>query len=65
MSCKQPRLREAIQAVRTHVRVSMMFSACMNESEQVPDESVVKRAFVVGNHQQVDMMFPVAVFLEA
>ena len=26
------------------------------------DEQVVELAFVVGNHQQVDMIFPVAVF---
>ena len=61
MSCKQPRLREAIQAVKTLVRVAFVFSTSMNESGQDLDEQVVKLAFVVGNHQKVDMMFPVAV----
>ena len=59
LSCEQPRLREAIQAVRAHVRVAMVFSSSMDESGQVPDEKVVELAFVVCNHQRVDMMFPI------
>ena len=38
----------------------LIIRATGDESGQVPDEQVVKLAFVVGNHQQVDM-FPLAV----
>ena len=44
------------------MRVSIVFTASVDDSGQVPDEYVVELAFVVGNHQQVDMMFPFAVF---
>ena len=37
LNCKQPRLLEAIQTVRTHVNVSMMVGATSDESGQVPD----------------------------
>ena len=50
------RLREATETARKHVRVSILFSTSVDESGQVRDEQVV-----VGNHQQVDMMFPIAV----
>ena len=43
------------------MRVAIVFSASMDESGQVPNEMVMKLAFAVGNHQQVDVMFPVAV----
>ena len=61
VSCEQPRLPEAVQAVRTHVCVAIVLSAAGDESGQVPDEQVVKLAFADGNHQQVDVMLPVAV----
>ena len=40
----------------------LIIRVARDENGQAPDEQVVKLAFVVGNHQQVDMMFPVAVF---
>ena len=42
--------REAVETVMADVRVSMIFSATMNESGQVPDEEVMELAFAVGNH---------------
>ena len=50
VSREQSRLREAVETVRADVRVSIVFSATMNESGQVPDEQVMKLAFAVGNH---------------
>ena len=47
VSCEQPRLGEAIEAVRTDVHVAMMFGASMDESGQVPHEQVVELALVV------------------
>ena len=44
------------------MRVSIVFSATMNESGQVPDEHVMELAFAVGNHEQVDVIFSIAVF---
>ena len=44
MSCKQSRFRGAIEAVRAHVRVAMIFSAIMNKSGQDSDEQVVELA---------------------
>ena len=43
------------------MRVAIVFSASMDESGQVPNEMVMKLAFALGNYQQVDVMFPVAV----
>ena len=40
----------------------LIVRAARDESGQIPDEQVVKLAFVVGNRQQVDMMFPLAMF---
>ena len=45
----------------THVRVAMVFSAAIDESWHVPDEIVMELTFVIWNHQQVYMMFPVSV----
>ena len=42
--------------------MSMLLSATMNASGQVPDQQVMELAFDVGNHQQVDVIFSVAVF---
>ena len=41
--------------------VAIVYSASIDESDQVPDEKVVKLAFIVEYHQQVYVMFPVAV----
>ena len=38
-----------------------MVGTAKDESGKVPDEKVVKLAFVVGDHQQVDMMFHISV----
>ena len=35
---------------KADVRVSIVFSASMNESGQVPDEEVIELVFAVGNH---------------
>ena len=40
--CKQMHLREAIESVRAHVCIAIVFSASMDESRQVPDEKVVE-----------------------
>ena len=51
-----------MEAVRTDVRVSIVFSARSDESGQVPDEQLVELAFVVWNHPQVYVMYPVSMF---
>ena len=62
VSREQSRLREAVETVRADVSVSIVFSATIDESGQVPDEQVMKFAFDVRNHQQVDVIFSVPVF---
>ena len=47
VSCEQTRLREAIEAVRAHVHVAIVFGASVDESGQVPDEQVVKHTFEI------------------
>ena len=42
------------------MRISIVVSVAVDESEHVHDEQIVKFAFAVGNHQQVDAMFPIA-----
>ena len=61
MSREQPRLRKAIEIVRTDLSLYMWLSATSDESGKVTDEQVVELAFVVGNPQQVDMLLPIAV----
>ena len=39
----------------------LIIRASIDESGKVPDEQVVKLAFVVRDHQQVDVKFPIAV----
>ena len=39
----------------------LMVGATKDESGQVPNEEIVKLAFIVRDHQQVHMMFPVTV----
>ena len=61
VSWKQTRLREAMETVRTDMRVAFVFRAAIDESGQVFDEKVVELAFVVWNHQQIYVMFLVSV----
>ena len=45
VSREQSRLREAVETVRADVRVSIVFSASIDESGQVSDEQVMELAF--------------------
>ena len=56
---EQPRLREVVQTKRSDVGVAIMFNEAGHESLQVPDEQIMKLAFIVGDHHQVYMIFPV------
>ena len=47
MSGEEPRLREAIQADRTHVRAAFVFSAFVDESGQVSYEKVLEQPSLV------------------
>ena len=44
------------------MRVAIVFSESLDESRYVPDEKILELAVVVWNHQQVYVLFPVAVF---